>query len=169
MLFLQYTTQIPGFFNPSLAGGCMLDIGIYPIYFAFLVLGSKFNDLRASGIIGPTGVDEAMAISIAYPSAMATLYASFKHRGLNNAFIFGETGYIQLPLFWKAEGTKLYSESGELWDEFHDQRKCHGFAYQIDHVMECINNGLIESPVVPLGLSYNVQLTMQEAINQLGL
>lgn len=87
-------------FDPALGGGALLDIGIYPVFLAYLLLGPD-PEISARAVYGATGVDEECGITFRYPGGqMAHLHCSFRAHTRTEAFIYGTEGTIQLLPRW---------------------------------------------------------------------
>ncbi len=156
-------------YNPKLAGGALLDIGVYVIYNAFHYLGDNFIDMHCTAEFSQTSVDESLSIHYDYGDAKANLYCSFKHRTLSTVYIYGELGYIAIPLFWKTKTALRYDSQDQLVEEFIDPRPSHGFEFEIKHFIECIENGSKESPLLPHQLTLKVMDTMDKIRAKIGL
>jgi len=156
-------------YNPMLAGGSLLDLGIYPISMAYLFTGKNPEKIIASAIMTSTGVDESVAVNFQYGDVTALLFSGIVARMTNVCRIFGETGYIEIPEFWHAGGSKLYDKDYNLVDSFDDKRQAHGFIYEMQHANDMIMAGAYESPVIPHSRSNDIQEAMKEIRNQIGL
>lgn len=99
-------------FDRALAGGGILDVGGYPMSFARLIAGIRENKpfaepvaLHASGIIGPTGVDELASALLEFGSGMTANLSCGVHYDVGrSARIVGDEGYIQMDAPWTPEG-----------------------------------------------------------------
>ncbi|MBP9193209.1 MAG: Gfo/Idh/MocA family oxidoreductase [Saprospiraceae bacterium] len=167
-----FPAPVPGpkrLYDPQLAGGSLLDIGIYPITLCqFLVEGLSKN-WQVSHLIHESGVDSSVSITLQYPEMLAHLSCSFLYRGRNAAVIYGELGSITLPVFWKAKEVTLTDNSGDLMDNFKDESNYHGFYYEMQHANQCILDGKIQSEQVPLAWSSSIISFMDEIRNKIGL
>jgi predicted dehydrogenase len=156
-------------YNSNLAGGALLDIGIYPIALAYYFTDQKPIATLASGHIGETGIDERVGILLEFGSVSASLYSSIVTRTSNSALIFGDKGYIKIPQFWCSTDAQLYGIDHELLDTFLDQRTAHGFIYEMQHANDMITQKALESPVMTHERSLDIQITMDEVRKQIGL
>jgi predicted dehydrogenase len=156
-------------YNPMLAGGSLLDLGIYPIALAYYFTNKEPLKITATATMTSTGVDESVAMNFQYGDVIALLFSSVITRMTNVCRIYGESGYIEIPDFWKASGCKLYDKDYNLIDSFNDNREAHGFIYEMQHANEMIMAGEYESPVLPHSRSNAIQETMKEIRNQIGL
>lgn len=154
--------------NPALGGGALLDLGIYPVSFASMIFGTNPEKIMSTAHIGETGVDEQFSILMSYPSGKtATLNGAFRVGLTNEAYIHGTEGYIRIPSFSSAKSVTLYKDGGEA-ETFHDDRKSAGYAFEIEEVGRCLNQGLLESPVIPLDESLKIMKMMDEIRGQWG-
>lgn len=154
--------------NPALGGGALLDLGIYPVSFASMIFGTNPEKIMSTAHIGETGVDEQFSILMSYPSGKtATLNGAFRVGLTNEAYIHGTEGYIRIPSFSSAKSATLYKD-GEEAETFHDDRKSAGYAFEIEEVGRCLNQGLLESPVIPLDESLKIMKMMDEIRGQWG-
>jgi len=149
-------------FNPALAGGALLDIGIYPIALTLLLTGSEPDGIQVTSRKAKTDVDMAETMLFEYKDSLtASLYASFDHDMPNDALIVGSEGYISIPDFFKCKECKLY-RSNKIIDHFIDQRKSIGYNYEIDAVHQDLRSGKKESKIMPLSASLQLQKIMKE-------
>ena len=107
-------------FSPSLGGGSILDVGGYPVSFARLVAGvvervpfAEPVALTASGLIGPTGVDELASAHLTFASGFtASVTSAVSYDVGTSATVFGEHGRIELPNPWIPSGSRQALETG---------------------------------------------------------
>ena len=83
-------------YNSKLAGGALLDLGVYPVFFATYFMNRKPGTITASGVLTPTNVDAHTAMIFQYGDVTATLFTSMETRMTNKGRLFGENGYIEL-------------------------------------------------------------------------
>ncbi|MBV1911983.1 MAG: Gfo/Idh/MocA family oxidoreductase, partial [Kangiellaceae bacterium] len=125
--------------NKSLAGGALLDLGIYPINLAADVIGEHPCRIQSSVDRDVTGVDKSSYYLLDYPSgATASLSSSFAQQAPINAMIVGTNGYIKVPTFIGAQRLEVCIEGEELQtiELVFDEKD--NFKFEIEHVMECI-------------------------------
>jgi len=156
-------------FNPRLAGGALLDIGVYPVSLASLVFGKKPADIKSHAVIGPTGVDDSSSYFFTYDKGeTALLNASLTYKNSQLAIIIGTKGIIQIPSFWMAE--KLIVEIENKNPVTYDlPLRCNGYEYEIEEVMQCLREGKTESSIMPLDESINIMQTMDQLRSQWNL
>lgn len=106
------------FFNRALAGGAMLDIGVYALSFARWFLDSKPENLLSQVKTAPTGVDEQAGLLMTNPEGqMATVMLSLRSRQPKRGMVSCEKGYIEImeyPRAWEAKITDADSGNVEV-------------------------------------------------------
>ena len=149
-------------FNPDLAGGALLDIGIYPIALAQLIFEQEPIDISVFSRKAKTGVDLEEIMLFQYKDdAYANLTATFACDLPNEAIISGETGYIRIPDFFKARDCLLYIDN-KITEHFTDKRKSVGYNYEIDAVHSDLASGRNQSEIIPLRTSLLLQELMEK-------
>ncbi len=156
-------------FNPALAGGSLLDLGVYTMALAMYFAGNDPQAVVASGVIGHTGVDETTAVVLKYDTVLASLTTSVTMRLRNSALLLGDAGHIEIPFFWKARSATLYNGEYEVLETFEDSRDTWGYNYEIQHATDAILAGEPESSIVPHALSNRLQELMTGVRRQIGL
>ena len=138
-------------FDPALAGGTMLDIGIYNVFMAMSVLG-KPDSIKAHMTPASTGVDEQCAVWLMYKNgAIAQLFSTFASNLATEAHIGGTAGRITLThRFYSPDAIIEYypgtPETKQIIDV--ERGDGHGYQHEAQHVCDCLRDGLTESPVM---------------------
>jgi predicted dehydrogenase len=156
-------------FNPQLAGGALLDLGVYPVAMAGYFTGQVPKKILASGTFTNTGVDETLAIILQYGGITASLSTSLSAQ-LNNAIrIYGDRGHIEIPDFWKASTASLFDKEGNMQETYEDGRSSHGFIYEMQHATDLVLTGELQSPLMTHQRSNQNQEILMEIRRQVGL
>ena len=155
-------------FALELAGGAMLDIGVYTVSLASMVFGVP-TQITSLAHIGETGVDEQAAVLLGYDAGeIASLSCAITTRTSQDARIFGTKGAIYIPNFSRATSATLEvfgKEPLQIEIPFTDN----GFEYQVREVINCLRAGKLESDVMPLDESLSIVKTMDTVREQWGL
>jgi len=132
--------------NPELAGGTLLDMGVYPIAISQWVTGMEPKTVSSQAIIGETGVDLLTSATFQYENGIVSQFSSnFITQNLNDFTIYGTKGSIRIhPFFWDCTKATLTTSGQELTIE--KPFRATGFEYQAEEAMHCIREGLLESP-----------------------
>lgn len=127
-------------------GGALLDLGVYPMHFAWLFLGRP-DTQQVLGTLSPTGSDATVALQWGYASgATAQLRCATTAFTPGRATIAGTTGSISVePLFLNPERLVVTTSEGESRIEGEDT----AYGPQIEEVERCLREGLFESPLAP--------------------
>ena len=140
-------------FDPALAGGALLDLGVYPLMVSMQILGSEPETIQSLCRKTPEGVDMHTSVQIQYPNgAIAQFFCGMDACGNDYMQIFGTKGHIMVPCFWKPKAFTLCvngQENQTFTFDFEDEP----YHYEFDHAAACIQQGLMESPVMPLAES----------------
>ena len=148
--------------NRALAGGALLDLGIYPINMASIVFGRQpMNIESAVDLDEETGVDASSYYFFDYgPRRRAVLAASYTQAAPTEALICGTQGFIRLPHFHGAQELQLYrsGQAPEVLEFTYGEGQ--NFKYEIAHAMECIAAGKTQSDIMPHTETLAVMETM---------
>jgi len=151
--------------NLSLAGGATLDVGVYVVSLAHMLLGAP-STVQAHAHIGQTGVDELTSMILGYPTgAMAQLSCAVRANISDGARIYGTEGYIDVPEFWHATKATL-QVAGEEPEVITGEA---GYHFEAAEVADCVRTGLKESPIMPLDETIAIAETLEEVRRQIGL
>lgn len=174
MLFADFGFKAPydplsRIFNPELAGGALLDIGIYPISLASLIFEKQPEEILSQAILGTTSVDEQSSYLFRYGNhSLAVLASTIRGISPRSAYIVGEDGSFYIPEFWKARKATLIR--GEKTVELVEPAFLgSGYNYQAQEVMDCICRGVTESSIMPLDESLAIMQTMDRVRDKIGL
>ncbi|PPF13394.1 Gfo/Idh/MocA family protein [Rathayibacter rathayi] len=158
-------------FDPALAGGALLDVGVYASSFVSMVAGTPQSTV-VSGSLTSTGVDATATIVGSHAHdvqsvATSTVLADTRHA----ASVAGRAGRIDVhPSFWTPGGVTLTrgSESGS-WTDGSPLQGGEGLAWEALHVAQYVSEGRTESPLHPLDEVVAVVRTLDDARRRLGV
>lgn len=147
-------------YNPDLAGGALLDIGIYPIAFAYMLFKEEPEHVSSFAQLGKTGTDDQSTYLFGYAGGrFANLSASFRSDFQKKAYVIGTKGMIELPLFWKASSLILHQ--GEAPPQtFEFPYAATGLQFQAVEAMQCLRAGKLQSEVMPWRESLRIMQRM---------
>jgi predicted dehydrogenase len=137
-------------FNPELAGGALLDAGVYPIEFAMGILGEAPSAIAGVASMGETGVDYFDSMSLLFPSgAIASLSCGLSARASTDARVYGDRGSIVSYNFLGSKRCELFDSDCALVETFEGDFE-DGFIFEIEHFADLYRNGKKESDLIPL-------------------
>jgi predicted dehydrogenase len=148
-------------YKAEFAGGCLMDMGIYPLAIANRFVNTPMSDMLVKSHLAPNGVDDDVIILADAGDIKLTLATSFQCKLQNWAYIIGEEGYITIPNFWRADQCTLYKLDDEI-EHYSDDRKSVGFNYEAYAVGQAIQEGLLEHPIMPHDTSHLLQKQMED-------
>ena len=144
-------------FNLPLGGGSLLDIGIYPVFTALMTLGIP-DDIYLDVELGKTEVDENLEMLFKYNNGnSANLASGFKCNAFNDSEFYFTNGSIRISR--ELDRPLLIGQKGKI-TEFHFKSKGLGYENEAEHIMECLDNGFRESPMLPLSFSLDLIKTL---------
>jgi predicted dehydrogenase len=156
-------------FDLALGGGALLDLGVYVVSFAQMLLGTP-SRVVAAGSVFPTGADAESALLLDHGDGRtATLTTSLRHALPGQARIFGTAGWIDvLPRFHHPRTIVLHRPGADP-ETITREPIGAGYAHELTEVTEGVRAGRGESAVMPLADTLAVQTILGEAAGQLGV
>ena len=155
--------------NPELAGGALLDVGIYVLSLSSFFAGSPPDKVCGLAEIGPTGVDIQESISSAWDSGVvASLTCGVTTKGPITMEIIGTEGVLEIDRpFFCSEGFSIRNENG--MERFDYPHNVNGYEHEAREVERCLAQGLLESPDMPLDESLKIVKIMDELRAEWGI
>lgn len=163
----QSLAHVERMFRADLAGGALLDLGVYPIAFTHDILGVP-QSITAVGQLTDTGVDGQVGMVFDYGTAQATLHTTMRSVTGIRAVIAGTEGRIEVDSMFYAPTTMRVIRLDGTSYEF-DGRVPNGFQYQAAEVARRVAAGEKESPIHTLDATLEVMRIMDEVRAQIGL
>jgi predicted dehydrogenase len=156
--------------DPALAGGALLDLGIYPVSFAHLVLGA-FTALQATGTLAETGVDAGETIAVTGPGgAIGTLSSTMLAKTPCTASISGTAARLEIDgLFYEPNAMRLIGPDDRETDRHEPPSREHGLAYEAAEFARLLGDGRTESDLLPLDETVAIMRVLDEVRRQLGV
>lgn len=156
--------------DPALAGGALLDVGVYGINFALMHFGTEIERIESSVQMTDTGVDGAESITIFFEDGkMAVLNHSIYCRSDRKGIIHGDKGYMVVENINNPNKISVYDLSDVLIKEVEVPEQISGYEYQVIECMECLAEGRCESKSMPLADSVFVMEVMDSIRAKWGL
>lgn len=170
----QPIQHIPRMQRPELAGGALLDLGVYPVSYTHFVLGRP-GSIQACGELTDTGVDRQVSAVLTdfaeHPHAQALVSTNMAAKTPTTFAIAGSAARIELDAeFYTPGRVRLVSPAGDVLVGPPDVVTGHfGLAYQAAHFASLVADGYGESPTLPLDDTVAVLETMDEIRRQIGV
>jgi len=156
-------------FDPNLAGGALLDIGVYAIGVAAMILGYNPSNIYSSAIIGEYGTDKFDSIMLEYENGTtAHLITTIGSQIGQQAVIFGTKGHIILPDFSALQEFTVVLDDGTQYTK-ESPFEINGFEYQIRETERCLSANKHESDIMTHQHTLAVMRLMDKARSDWGL
>ena len=152
-----------------MAGGGLLDVGVYCLSLASMIFGEP---ARITGLasLGQPGVDEqAGIVLLGKGGQIALLSCGVRTNTPHEAAVFGTDGMIRLHPRWWLGGKMTLTRAGKGPEEINVPVSENGFIYQVQEVHQCLAAGRTESEIMPLDETLSILRTMDELRGQWGL
>lgn len=147
-------------------GGCSYDIGVYPICAAHYYADAKMKEFQAEAVKNPEfKCDFGMDADIFYENGIyANVRSNWFYQSENKgkAVLVGDKGYFEVPSFWKGNKAYLHKD-GQVTEIVVDMES--DFEGEVTHAIECIESGLMESPILGEEMSVEI-IRVVEAVQK---
>jgi predicted dehydrogenase len=168
--FGQRLTHIERMYSPDLAGGALLDLGIYTITFASMFFGTEIEKVVSAAVKTEKGVDAQNSITLVYKNGrMAILNSSFYSAMKNNAVIYGTSGRVEVDLFWYAENIRVYSNNESEPKVYSLPFDFTGYEYEVRATAKAIEQGKLECSEMPHEETLRILKMMDELREEWGV
>jgi len=156
--------------NPALGGGALLDLGIYPVSFAFDIFGAP-TVVKALAAKTVTGVDRQTAILLGFDNGrQAVLHSALDTKGPNTASILGTEGRIEVDAVWYSPTTfTVFDSEGEVIERFDTVVAHRGMQFQAWEFERRIREDDRSPAILPAAESARIMETLDAVREQIGL
>lgn len=160
----------PRIVTPELAGGALLDVGVYGLNFAFMHFGTEIERMESSVQMTDTGVDGQETITLFYKDGrMAVLTHGIYAQSDRKGIFYGDKGYAVVENINNPQSISVFDTEDKLLKKIDMPKQISGYEYQIVESMDAIQKGKIESDSMPLADSVFVMEMMDALRQQWGL
>lgn len=136
--------------NPELAGGALLDLGVYTINFALMAFHGQVKNVQASAVMSPKGIDWMNSITLTFDDGkMAVLHSNMLALPDREGVINGEKGYIEVQNINNCEEIRIYDENRQLIARQQVPEQINGYEYEVLACRQAILDGKYECPQMP--------------------
>ncbi|MDY5541671.1 MAG: Gfo/Idh/MocA family oxidoreductase [Lachnospiraceae bacterium] len=140
----------PRLVDPALAGGALLDVGIYPITFARMVFGTNIREIRSAAILTDRGVDAQNSITFLYEDGrMAVLNSSMMARTDRMGIISGDKGYMVVDNINNPQCIRVCDTKDQELARYTVPRQITGYEYEVLSAIRAVQEGRIECEEIP--------------------
>lgn len=155
--------------DPALAGGALLDLGIYPISLAAMLLPGDLQ-VAATGVLTPEGVDRSETVVLTGAETIATCVTTMSAQTANTAVIAGSSARLELPgWFYQPGPVRLIGPDDKVLDTYDLPSTAHGLHFEAVEAARRISAGEVESPLMAWDETLRIMRLMDEVRAQLGV
>ena len=156
--------------DPALAGGSLLDLGVYPINFASVFFGTNIAKVSSFCTYTETGVDRQETITIQYTDGrVASLTASHCCAGDRKGIIQGTEGFMVIENINNYESFTVYNRDGKKLLYKKAPKQITGYEYEVEACMQALKKGALECPQMPHRETIRVMEFMDELRKEWGV
>ncbi|GAA1940508.1 Gfo/Idh/MocA family oxidoreductase [Microbacterium aoyamense] len=154
----------------ELGGGALLDLGIYPVSFAWDVLGEPAS-VSAAAVLGETGADAEVATIFTYASgAIATTLSAAHSAGPNTAHVIGTEARIDIDKTWYNQTSfRVVAPDGTVLESYDTKIEGRGMQYQAIAAEQYVQDGSLDSGILPLDETVAIMQTLDDVRGIIGV
>ncbi|WP_081667272.1 Gfo/Idh/MocA family protein [Butyrivibrio sp. MB2005] len=147
--------------DASLGGGALLDLGVYGLNFASMVLGNDVVNISAVSKKGDGGMDMQDSITLSYRDGqIAVITCSAISCGSGKGFIFGTNGHIEVENINNFESITVYNNAGIKEGFYKKEKQITGYEYEVMSAINSLNENWKECPEMPKAQSLEIMKMM---------
>jgi len=156
--------------RPELAGGALLDLGVYGVNFALMHFGDDIARIETSAQMTESGVDAMESITLHYTDGrMAVLTHSIYARSDRHGVFYGDKGYIVVKTINNPKTIDVYDTADNLLAHYDVPEQISGYEYEFLEAARCIREGRTESDSTPLSHTLRIMELMDALRAKWGL
>lgn len=157
-------------YKPSLAGGALLDIGVYTLNFAAMMFGKDIDKIESSCVKLESGVDASESITVKYKDGkMAVLNCTVNGISDRRGVIYGSKGFIVVENINNFESVTVYDASYKPGKTTKAPKQITGYEYEVYSCFEAIDKGELECWEMPHEETIRIMKQMDELRAQWGI
>lgn len=155
--------------NPELAGGALLDLGVYPLNFALTVFTGKVRDIQSNAVMSPQGVDWMNGITLTFEDGkIAVLHSNMLAHMDNRGVIYGDKGYIEMGDLNNCSEVRVYDENKKMTACYPVPEQINGYEYEAMACVRAIRAGQVECVEMPHSETLRLMKILDEVRKQWG-
>ncbi|MBL1227677.1 Gfo/Idh/MocA family oxidoreductase [Enterococcus sp. BWB1-3] len=167
VLYIRSVTAYPNidhlkwFHSMDAGGGALHGSGSYPLEYIQFILGEAIESCTGQASIEPGKTDARFDLSLKFSNQLlASIFITVNLDLPSEMTIYGEKGKIEIPSFWKAKQGMIHYADGtteKLTSTFNNE-----FSFEVDHVNDCLEKGLLESPAMTKKITLDTVKLVEE-------
>lgn len=153
------------FHSLDAGGGVLHGSGSYPLEYIQFILGSSPESYAGHSSMEKGKTDDQFELSLKFPEQiLASVFITVQLDIPSGMVIYGEKGRIDIPYFWKTDHATIYYHDGR--EERLTSTINSEFAFEVDHVNDCVLAGLLESPMMTAKITVDTVSLVENMYNQ---
>lgn len=153
--------------KPELAGGALLDLGVYPINFALMTFHGEVEKVTSTAVMSPLGVDWINSITLTFTDGkVAVLHSNMLAQTDRQGVINGDKGYIEVQNINNCEEIRVYDLDRKLTARYGVPEQINGYEYEVISCINAIENGQTQCPEMPHSETLRVMKLMDSIRGQ---
>lgn len=155
--------------NPELAGGALLDLGVYPINFALQVFKSPVKKIMSDAVMTELGVDSMNGTTLTFEdNKIAILHSNMLSYMPNRGVVYGDKGYIEFYELNNCREIRVYDENKEMTASYPAPEQINGYEYEVLACIRAIEAGQNECEEMPHSETMRLMRILDEVRKQWG-
>ena len=156
--------------NPELAGGALLDLGVYPINFALMAFQGEVKEVHAAAVMSPKGVDWVNSMTFIFEDGkMAVLHSDMLAQTDRQGVISGDKGYLEVQNINNCEEIRVFDLDRKMTACYHVPEQINGYEYEVLSCIKAIEEGKVECPEMPHSETLRVMKLLDGIRRQWGM
>ena len=136
--------------RPELAGGALLDLGVYPINFALMVFHEEVERVTSTAVLSPEGVDWVNSITLTFRGGRtAVLHSTMLALTDRQGVISGDKGYIEVQNINNCEEIRVFDLERKMTARYAVPEQINGYEYEVMACMKALESGAVECQEMP--------------------
>lgn len=161
--------NVPRLVRPELAGGALLDLGVYSITMALMLFHEEITDVVSAAVFTPEGVDQMNSITLTFADGkMAVLNSNMSARTDRRAIVNGDKGYMEITEINNPGEIRIFDCDGRLKECYPAPEQINGYEYEVLSCIKAIEEGRLECEEMPHSETLRVMRLMDQIRGQWG-
>lgn len=158
-----HLVNVPRLMQPALAGGALLDVGVYTLNFAAMLFGTDITRITSSCTLTPTGVDASNSVTLTFQDGrMAVLNSTILGISDRRGIIYGTNGYIEIENINNFESFTVYDNSRKVLKCVKSPKQISGYEYEVISSLNAIDRGQLECWEMPHAETVRIMRMMDD-------
>lgn len=165
-----YIVDVPRMTEPSLAGGALLDLGVYTLNFAAMMFGTDIARVTSACTLTPSGVDASNSITLTFRDGkMAVLNSTMLGMSDRRGIIYGTNGYMEIENINNFEMVTVYDLNRNIVKKISAPKQITGYEYEVMSSLTAISKGSLECWEMPHTETLRIMRMMDDLRNAWGI